>query len=220
MKKNCLTRVRTMNKPDGLTPTRVVSKVIAVPGTIGKTKREDLLISGSGKVIAQDIPTDWINYIHSAVNNYDDMQAYDNGTKTVSDQLITSFRLEGKPVAKASGKQVGRDQDGNYVMSASPDYARRIREVKRNRPHVRYGRTQKPIDIPVHVQCVFYLNKSNGKICVPEMVASTLDLLVKLGIIKSDTNDIVASTDGSHSRYILNEPYTMVTIRKMRSDYA
>jgi hypothetical protein len=59
------------------------------------------------------------------------------------------------------------------------------------------------------------MHKTNAKPCLPELIIATLDQLVRLKVIKNISNEVVASTDGSKIEYILNEPYTIVEIRRM-----
>jgi len=78
-----------------------------------------------------------------------------------------------------------------------------------------YGYSNKPIDYPVYVKCTFYVHRSNKALVVSEQVTAVLDLLQRIGILKKTTSEIVARTDGSGVQCILNEPHTVVTIRKM-----
>ena len=204
-----------MKQPKGLVPLRIFSKLVAVPNTIGILRKETILATLDNVKICEGIPEDWMNYICEAVNNYADIEIYKTKQEEISRGLICTLHIPGQPVPMDYGKQVVQDSSGNFSMSSTREYAKRIREVRRSSKTFAHLIPRKPVDYPVHVKCTFFMNKTNAKPCLPELIVATLDQLVRLKAVKNMSHEVVASTDGSKIEYILNEPYTIVEIRRM-----
>ena len=204
-----------MNKPDGLVPVKINTVYIQSKTVMGKLIRQDRIVTERNLTVCEDLPSDWMQYIKDAINNYIEADTYKRNDVPISKGIVYTADIPGVPVAMKEGKQIKRDDDGNFILSASKEYARRIRQVSKLKDKLLYGYSNKPIDYPVHVKCVFYVHKSNKALVVSEQVTAVLDLLQRIGVLKRTTSEIVARTDGSGVQYVLNEPHTVVTIRKM-----
>lgn len=204
-----------MKQPKGLVPLRIFSKLVAVPNTIGILRKENILATLDNVKICEDIPEDWMNYICEAVNNYAEIETYKTKAEEISKGLICTLNVAGQPIPIEYGKQIVQDAQGNFSMSSTREYAKRIREVRRSSKTFAHLIPRKPVDYQVHVKCTFFMNKTNAKPCLPELIIATLDQLVRLKVIKNISNEVVASTDGSKITYVLNAPYTVIEIRKM-----
>ena len=204
-----------MKQPKGLVPLRIFSKLVAVPNTIGILRKETILATLDNVKICEGIPEDWMNYICEAVNNYADIEIYKTKQEEISRGLICTLHIPGQPVPMDYGKQVVQDSSGNFSIAAVKEYAKRIRDIKKSSRTFQHLIPSRPVEYPVHVKCTFYMHKTNAKPCLPELIVATLDQLVRLKAVKNMSHEVVASTDGSKIEYILNEPYTIVEIRRM-----
>ena len=204
-----------MNKPDGLIPVKLSTKYVQSPSVMGKLIRLDMIVTDKNQTVCADLPPSWMQYIKDAINGYHEASTYKRNDIPISSGIVYSARIPGVPVAMADGKQIKQDEDGNFTLSASKEYARRIRQVEKQKAKLLYGFQAKPIDYTVHVKCVFCINRKNKRLVVSEQVTATLDLLKRIGILSGTTSDIVARTDGAEVKYVLGEPNTVVTIRKM-----
>ena len=74
----------------------------------------------------------------------------------------------------------------------------------------------KPIDYPVNVRCVFYLN-TRRRIDKSNLEAAAHDLLVEAEILADDNRDIIATTDGSCVLYDREKPRTEITITPLKN---
>ena len=72
-----------------------------------------------------------------------------------------------------------------------------------------------PIDVPVNVQCVFYM-KTRRKVDKINLEATIHDLLVQAGILADDNRDIIASTDGSRVYLDPSDPRVEITITSVK----
>lgn len=207
-----------MERPEGLIPVKITSRYVQSTTVMGRLIRQDLIVTDKNQTVCSDLPPSWMEYIKNAINGFASAQEYKRNDIPISTGILYSAKIPGVPVAMADGKQIKQDSDGNFTLSASKEYARRIKQVMKLKDALTYGFQNKPIDYPVHVKCVFCINKKNKRIVVSEQVTATLDLLKRLGILKSVTSEVVARTDGSEVQHVLNEPSTQITIRKMREE--
>jgi Holliday junction resolvase RusA-like endonuclease len=78
---------------------------------------------------------------------------------------------------------------------------------------------ERPIDIPVRVQTVFYM-QTRRRVDMSNLIESAHDVLVKAGILADDNRDIIASVDGSRVLYDKNNPRTEILIEPYETAYA
>jgi Holliday junction resolvase RusA-like endonuclease len=71
-----------------------------------------------------------------------------------------------------------------------------------------------PIDYPVNVKCVYYLDTRRAT-DLTNLMEATHDILVEQGILKDDNYKIIASVDGSCVHYDKNNPRTEILIEKI-----
>ena len=77
---------------------------------------------------------------------------------------------------------------------------------------------KKPIDYPVTVRCIFYM-QTRRKVDKSNLEAAIHDILTKYGIIDDDNRDIVASTDGSRVYYDKTNPRVEIEISPLGEEY-
>lgn len=74
-----------------------------------------------------------------------------------------------------------------------------------------------PIDYPVNVQCVYYM-ETKRRVDLVNLLESTLDVLVEAGILADDNSSIAYMHDGSRVSYDKTYPRTEITITRMYGD--
>lgn len=75
----------------------------------------------------------------------------------------------------------------------------------------------RPIDYPVNVQCLFYM-QTHRWVDGLNLMAAIDDLLVDCGILADDNSRIVAAHDGSRVLYDPDSPRVEITITPMQED--
>ena len=206
---------------DSLVPVEIRRRYEAVPGYIGKLEQKDVLVTRSGTVICRGLSISWLKYIKEAINHYKAVaQQARNTSDSISSDMAASFEIQGEAMPIGEGRRITQDENGAFILMPNKAYSIRIRQVLKQKQEImKTVSCIVPITFPVHVRCVFYFKNKTKKDSIPSLVSGTLDILQRLGIIKSINSDVVASTDGSAIRYALGEPKTIVTIRKMREGY-
>lgn len=68
------------------------------------------------------------------------------------------------------------------------------------------------IDCPVNVKCLYYM-PTRRRVDLVNLQESTLDILVKYGILADDNSNIVVSMDGSRVLYDKQNPRTEIEIK-------
>ena len=68
-----------------------------------------------------------------------------------------------------------------------------------------------PIDIPVNVKCEYYM-PTHRRVDLVNLLESTMDILVKYGVLADDNSNIVVGHDGSRVKYDKERPRTIITI--------
>lgn len=71
-----------------------------------------------------------------------------------------------------------------------------------------------PIADPVEVTAIFYM-KTRRTVDLTNLLEALDDVLVKAGILRDDSCQIIVSHDGSRVRYDRNNPRTEVTITRL-----
>lgn len=72
----------------------------------------------------------------------------------------------------------------------------------------------KCIDVPVNVRCVFYM-PTKRRCDLTNLLEAIDDIMVKAGLLKDDSYNIIAGHDGSRVFYDKNNPRTEVEITRM-----
>jgi Holliday junction resolvase RusA-like endonuclease len=68
-----------------------------------------------------------------------------------------------------------------------------------------------PIDSPVNIKCEYYM-PTRRRVDLVNLLESTLDILVKYGVLADDNSNIVVGHDGSKVEYDKERPRTIITI--------
>jgi hypothetical protein len=108
--------------------------------------------------------------------------------------------------------------DGSMSIGANKEYLKRVNKLKRMRSGiVKKDMNYLPFDRPVVVECIFYINvKDSRKYSLTDLVASTLDTLVQMRILKTDGHTVVARTDGSRILHTEETQRTQINIRRLQ----
>lgn len=205
---------------DGLIPVSFKRKYVAVPGYIGRLEQKDVLVAKNGTIMCSNASVPWMKYVQEAVNGYAELAQARSENISPSDKVLMSFVIPGLPIKITDGRTITKDENGMYMISAGKDYKLRIREVLRNRQAMVGNTRGLPLDMPLHIKCTFYLKNKQSVASLPDLLAATVDLLRRTGIIKGINSDVVCRTDGSEIRYAMDDPRTVVVIRKMREGYS
>ena len=130
---------------------------------------------------------------------------------------IIKYTIPGRPVTKKnSQRMVKNPKTGRWFPVPSDQYKKYEKESK----EYLHPKPIKPIDIPVNIQCVYFipLNKDGT---IPKnapdllnLLEATCDILVKYKIIMDDNVSIVRSHNGSEVIWIDygNLPLTYIEI--------
>lgn len=73
------------------------------------------------------------------------------------------------------------------------------------------SRKRQRIDIPVNVQCVYYM-PTRRRVDLVNLLEATCDILVHAGVLEDDNCRIVAAHDGSRVDYDKHNPRVEITI--------
>lgn len=75
---------------------------------------------------------------------------------------------------------------------------------------------EKPIDYPVNLKCVFYMD-TRRRVDLVNLQEAICDVLVEYKILCDDNRNIVASMDGSRVFYDKKNPRTEIEISKLNN---
>ena len=74
---------------------------------------------------------------------------------------------------------------------------------------------REPIDMPVNVQCLFYMQTAR-RVDLVNLLEAACDVLVAAGVLADDNSNIVASHDGSRVLLDRERPRTEIYITEVR----
>lgn len=75
-------------------------------------------------------------------------------------------------------------------------------------------RVVKPIDFPVNIQCLFFM-ETRRKCDLTNLLEAADDIMVKSGLLSDDNYTIIHSHDGSRVYYDKDNPRTEICITKI-----
>lgn len=107
-------------------------------------------------------------------------------TKKNSQQIIT---VKGRPMIIPSKKYKEYEKDASWFLNWE----------------------EEPISDPVDVRCMYYM-PTKRRVDLVNLLESTLDVLVKCGVLEDDNSNIVVSHDGSRVLYDKENPRTEIFI--------
>lgn len=100
--------------------------------------------------------------------------------------------LYGPPVTKKNSQRILRTGSGRPFIQPSAQYKRYEADCLRQIP----GRIRQKIDMPVNVQCVFYM-PMRRRCDLVNLLESVCDILVRAEVLADDNFRVVAAHDGS-----------------------
>jgi len=122
--------------------------------------------------------------------------------------LRMQFTVPGNPRTKKNSQIVV-----NHIpipSKAYRDYARDTAVWWKHQAAV----LRKPIDYPVNVQCVYYM-QTRRKCDLTNLLECSDDIMVQYGILQDDNCSIVAGHDGSRVLYDKDNPRVEITITRI-----
>jgi hypothetical protein len=200
-----------------LLPVKLYNKVELDTRYVGKTITHSILESKSGVELLKDMPVAWLTYCRDALNNYYRITLPTEKTplkRIVAPPVIACFVFPQEPMEKEHGNTISKGKDGKLTLAFSKEYSDRIAKLKKHKDKIVQGReSMLPINIPVSIQCTFYVSKPESKCYLPGLIESTIDLMVRIGIISKGSTDIVSDVNGSKVVFTQESPRTIITIR-------
>ncbi len=122
---------------------------------------------------------------------------------------MLKFKIPLTPVSKKNSQQILINRaTGRPFVSPSKKYKEYEKMALHFLPQLRQPY---PIDYPVNVKAVFYMN-TRRKCDLVNMQEALLDVMVKAGLLADDNYTIVQSMDGSRVMYDKINPRTEVEI--------
>ena len=126
------------------------------------------------------------------------------------------FLIIGNPVTKKNSQQIMMNPKTKrpFIMPSSK-YKRYERDaVGQLLLQIVKTALSEPIDYPVNVQCVYYM-ETKRRVDLVNLLESSLDCLVEAGILKDDNCSIAYMHDGSRVSYDKTYPRVEITITRM-----
>lgn len=114
--------------------------------------------------------------------------------------------LRGQPITKKNSQQIIRAGNRRMVLP-SPQYRQYEKDCLWQIP----PKAKQCIDMPVNVQCIFYM-PTRRRVDLVNLQEATLDILVAAGVLADDNCRIVAAMDGSRVDYDKYNPRVEITI--------
>lgn len=108
------------------------------------------------------------------------------------------------PTTKKNHQQIVKAK-GRYMVIPSSQYKKYEKECGQYMPQI------EPIDQPCNVECIYYM-PTHRRVDLSNLLACTLDVLVKYKVLEDDNSNIVASMDGSRVFYDKESPRTVIKI--------
>ncbi len=119
------------------------------------------------------------------------------------------FVIPLQPVTKKNHSRVVHWGSGRHRVLPSIQYEHYERDALK----LLTGRHE-PIADPVEVKAIFYM-ETRRTVDLTNLLEALDDVLVKAGILRDDSCQIIVSHDGSRVRYDRNNPRTEVTITRL-----
>lgn len=113
------------------------------------------------------------------------------------------------PVTKKNHQQIIQC-NGRPLVIPSKEYKQYEKDCAAFIPQMPF----QTFDCPVNVECVYYM-PTRRRVDLTNLLQSTLDVLVKYGILLDDNSNIVASMDGSKVLYDKENPRTEIEITEL-----
>lgn len=114
--------------------------------------------------------------------------------------------LHGRPVTKKNHPQIVRAGKRNVIVPSQ-----QYREYERECIAQISDECKQKIDTAVNVQCIYYM-PTHRSVDLLNLMAATMDILVKAGVLEDDNCRIVATHDGSRVDYDKDDPRVAIII--------
>lgn len=126
---------------------------------------------------------------------------------------MIKFTIKLPPVTKKNhGQIIFNRNTGKRMMIPSKQYREYEHDCAWFMP------SEKTIDYPVNVKCVYYM-PTRRKVDLSNLINSTLDILVRYGVLLDDNRNIVYSVDGSRVFYDKNNARTEIEITRIKEEF-
>ena len=112
------------------------------------------------------------------------------------------------PVTKKNHSQIIRVQ-GRPMLIPSKQYKTYEKACAEYMPKMEH-----PLGSEYNVRCIYYM-PTHRRVDLTNLLAATMDMLVKHGVLEDDNANIVVSVDGSLVKYDKNNPRTEITITEI-----
>lgn len=114
--------------------------------------------------------------------------------------------LPGRPITKKNSQEIIKVGNRRKVIP-SAQYKQYERDCLWQMP----SKAKQRIDMPVNVQCVYYM-PTRHRVDLVNLLEATDDILVAAGVLEDDNCRIVAAHDGSRVDYDKHNPRVEITI--------
>lgn len=116
------------------------------------------------------------------------------------------FTLKGTPITKKNSQRIVRAGNRPMILP-SAQYKDYEQLCMHQIPH----RIRQRIDMPVNVQCVYYMPTKRA-VDLVNLLEATCDILVRAEVLEDDNCRIVSAHDGSCVKYDKHNPRVEITI--------
>lgn len=114
--------------------------------------------------------------------------------------------LKGRAITKKNSSQIIK-AGNRRMLIPSAQYKQYEKDCLQQIP----PKAKQRIDIPVNVQCRYYM-PTRHRVDLVNLMEATMDILVKAGVLEDDNCRIVCSHDGSYVDYDKHNPRVEITI--------
>lgn len=121
---------------------------------------------------------------------------------------MMQFTIPLNPITKKNHQRIIRIR-GRPCVIPSKQYEQYERAAKDYIPF-----TAAPIDYPVEIRCLFYM-QTRRRVDLTNLLEAIDDALVKCGVLADDNSRIIVSHDGSRVLYDKQNPRTEIIIREL-----
>lgn len=126
--------------------------------------------------------------------------------------LLWRATLKGPPRTKKNHQRILRDRAGLPFVAPSKEF-----QIYQEKCLWQIKTPQKPISEAVNVKCVYYM-PNRRRVDLGNLQSSTLDILVKAGVLADDCATIVAAHDGSRVLLDRQNPRVEIEITRMEAE--
>ena len=119
------------------------------------------------------------------------------------------FQIGLVPITKKNSQQIVK-AGTRLLVIPSKQYKQYEKDCAAFIPQIPFS----AIDTPVNVKCLYYM-PTRRRVDLTNLLQSTLDVLVKYGVLADDNSNIVVSMDGSRVLLDRDNPRTEIDIESL-----